>query len=153
MQHTYKQNRRERSPMRRPRQYRPQARSQPAAYDAREKDYNMNQTFRGAYENTRRPQNSPEQERYRPRREPLAQRKRAIQRPGPSTNNSQGQVRKTLNKRARIARKNPVKKAVTKDDLDMELDKYMGNEAFKGRLDEQLANYFAEDGNEGEQKS
>ncbi|GFE54590.1 Fop carboxy-terminal duplication domain, putative [Babesia ovis] len=144
MQSTYNKRYRERSPARRVRQSRPPVRSRVAAYDTRERDYHAQQAPRLRYQNSRRPQTALAEGRYRPRRDVTVQGKHQHRLVG-ATNDPR---RKGSVKRTRVLRKKTVKQPKTKDDLDMELDKYMGNEAIKSRLDDQLANYFAEDGKE-----
>ncbi|KAK1938733.1 hypothetical protein X943_003891 [Babesia divergens] len=53
-------------------------------------------------------------------------------------------------KGARIVKKKVTKQAKSKEALDMELDTYMGNDAIKSRLDEELAKYIAEGNKEKE---
>lgn len=48
-------------------------------------------------------------------------------------------------KKTHIARRKPEAKSKSKEDLDAELDQYMGDEAVKSRLDEELDKYAAEE--------
>ncbi|ORM40735.1 uncharacterized protein BXIN_2413 [Babesia sp. Xinjiang] len=101
--------------------------------------------------------------RYYPRREEPVRRTRPIQRPTRVVVVAAPPRVQVPVKRTRVVRKKPVKQSKSKDELvccfcrclyiclkDMELDQYMGNEAVKTRLDDQLADYFTEEAKEAE---
>lgn len=63
---------------------------------------------------------------------------------------SQGKMQKGP-KKTRVAKKRTEKQERSKEDLDGELDKYMGNESLKKRLDDELSRYIdADDDKKGE---
>ncbi|GBE61662.1 Fop carboxy-terminal duplication domain-containing protein, putative [Babesia ovata] len=150
MQHSYVQRYQAPSPMRYVRKHQQAYRPLPPPFDPRERLPYAPPVPRMDYGYYRRPPSPHGGPRYYERRDLHDNRRQFVDQPRRQMVPYNNRRRFPPFKRNRVAQKDAPKEAKTKDQLDMELDKYMGNEAIKSRLDDQLANYFAEGNKEEE---
>ncbi|GIX64544.1 Fop carboxy-terminal duplication domain-containing protein, putative [Babesia caballi] len=154
MPSSYASRQQGRSPMRYVRKEQQSWWPRPQSYSTRERDSSARPSQKSGYGISQRPPAPfPDPryfQRYYQRRDGAAQRSGSLERPARQATRKNDNRRTVPTKRTRVVRKKPVKESKTKDQLDMELDKYMGTEAIKSRLDDQLANYFAEEAKEEE---